>query len=94
MEIFSIIILSKMRKGYFYDKHDSFSQLWPPLPSNGSLIMDPGQVTYKGSKILPQFVVGSVGFAMQKDHSQLSAEIVLHRIISYHLTNTYIPTIR
>jgi hypothetical protein len=56
--------------------------------------MDPGQVTYNGSKILPQFVVGSVGFAKQKDHSRLSAEIVLHRIISYHLTNTYIPTIR
>jgi hypothetical protein len=83
-----------MRKSFFCDRYDPFSQLLPPLPSNGSLIMDPGQVTYKGSKILPQFVVGSVGFAMQKDHSQLSAEIVLHRIISYHLTNTYIPTIR
>ena len=41
---------------------------------------------------LTQFNVISHSFITQNDSSRVSVEIVLQRIFSYHLTNTFIPT--
>ena len=59
-----------------------------------SLKLVPGRIEFSGPNTLPQFEVGSVKFETGSDSNQLAAKMVVHRIVSYHVTNTFIPTMR
>ena len=55
--------------------------------------INPDTLIYNGSKTLSQFIVTDTKFSQSYDGSILSVDIKLSRRISYHLTNTYLPTI-
>jgi hypothetical protein len=50
-------------------------------------------LTFNAPKTLLQFTVIENNFNTTLDGSRLQVDIKLQRIISYHLTNTYMPTI-
>lgn len=52
----------------------------------------PDKLSFNGSQALSQFNILSYSFNPNEKSSRLSVEIVLQRIFSYHLTNTFIPT--
>jgi hypothetical protein len=54
--------------------------------------INPDTLIYNGSKTLSQFIVTNNKFSQSYDGSILSVDIKLSRRISYHLTNTYLPT--
>jgi hypothetical protein len=59
----------------------------------GSIALLPDNLTFRGSRTLSQFNILDTNFNLNKDDSRLHVDIKLKRIISYHLTNTYLPTI-
>ena len=59
----------------------------------GSIALLPDNLTFSGSRTLSQFNILDTNFNLNKDDSRLHVDIKLKRIISYHLTNTYLPTI-
>jgi len=54
--------------------------------------INPDTLIYNGSKTLSQFIVTDTKFSQSYDGSILSVDMKLCRRISYHLTNTYLPT--
>ncbi len=52
----------------------------------------PDKLSFNGSQALSQFNILSYSFNPNEKSSRLSVEIVLQRIFSYHVTNTFIPT--
>ena len=56
------------------------------------IAINPDTLIYNGSKTLSQFIVTDTKFSQSYDGSILSVDIKLSRRISYHLTNTYLPT--
>jgi hypothetical protein len=69
-------------------------QLATPIHEEQKLKLIGANLSFEGLSILPQFKVISVIFALQEKDSKVEVEIELHRIFSYHLTNTFIPTTR
>jgi hypothetical protein len=65
------------------------------LPNNliKSVALLPDSLTFNGSRTLSQFMVMDTTFNLNLDESRLHVDIKLKRIISYHLTNTFLPTI-
>jgi hypothetical protein len=65
------------------------------LPNNliKSVALLPDSLTFNGSRTLSQFMVMDTTFNLNLDDSRLHVDIKLKRIISYHLTNTFLPTI-
>jgi hypothetical protein len=59
----------------------------------GSIALLPDNLTFHGSRTLSQFNILDTNFNLNKDDSRLHVDVKLKRIISYHLTNTYLPTI-
>jgi hypothetical protein len=59
----------------------------------GSIALLPDNLSYTGPKTLSQFNVLDTTFKTKENDSILHVDIKLKRIISYHLTNTYLPTI-
>ena len=59
----------------------------------GSIALLPDNLIFNGSKTLSQFNIIKTTFNLNTDDSRLHVDIKLKRIISYHLTNTYLPTI-
>jgi hypothetical protein len=59
----------------------------------GSINLLPDTLIFNGSKTLTQFNIVETAFNLKTDASRLHVDIKLKRIISYHLTNTYLPTI-
>ncbi len=64
-----------------------------PGDLTGSIALLPNFLTFNGSKTLSQFNIIDTTFNLKMDDSRLHVDIKLKRIISYHLTNTYLPTI-
>jgi energy-coupling factor transporter transmembrane protein EcfT len=58
-----------------------------------SISLLPDNLSYNGSRTLSQFNVMDTAFSLSLNGSRLHVDIKLKRIISYHLTNTYLPTI-
>jgi hypothetical protein len=56
-----------------------------------SIILKPEKLNFPASKKLTQFNVIDASFVTQSDGST-AVEIVLKRIVMYHLTNTFMPT--
>jgi hypothetical protein len=52
----------------------------------------PHKLSFNGSQKLSQFKILSYLFNPNEKSSRVRVEIVLQRIFSYHLTNTFIPT--
>jgi hypothetical protein len=52
----------------------------------------PDKLSFNGSQALSQFNILSYSFNPNEKSSRVSVEIVLQRIFSYHVTNTFIPT--
>lgn len=69
-------------------------QLTTPIHEEQKLKLNGANLSFEGSFILPQFKVISASFAAQEKDSKVEVEIVLHRIFSYHISNTFIPTTR
>ena len=63
-----------------------------PLDLKQTIQLLPEKLNFNGTKSLTQFQVRSYLFKIQENGATLSVEIVLQRIFSYHLTNTFIPT--
>ena len=65
------------------------------LPNNliRSVALLPDSLTFNGSRTLSQFMVMDTTFNLNLDDSRLHVDVKLKRIISYHLTNTFLPTI-
>jgi hypothetical protein len=65
------------------------------LPNNliKSVALLADSLTFNGSRTLSQFMVMETTFNLNLDDSRLHVDIKLKRIISYHLTNTFLPTI-
>jgi len=63
-----------------------------PLDLNQSIYLATDQLYFQGQKTLSQFNVISQSFYSTGNNSSVRVKIVLQRIFSYHLTNTYIPT--
>ena len=59
----------------------------------GSIVLLADTLIFNGSKTLSQFNIIKTAFNLNTDNSRLHVDIKLKRIISYHLTNTYLPTI-
>ncbi len=59
----------------------------------GSIALLADTLIFNGSKTLSQFNVMDTAFNLKINDSRLHVDIKLKRIISYHLTNTYLPTI-
>ena len=72
----------------------TFFQLSSPLALKSNLSLIPGEIATKASDILPQYSVDSVTFAQQTDKSILNVEVMISRIVWYHVTNTFVPTTR
>ena len=68
-------------------------QLMLPSDLNGSIALLPDTLIFDGSRTLSQFNIMDTTFNFNLDDSRLHVDIKLKRIISYHLTNTYLPTI-
>jgi hypothetical protein len=64
-----------------------------PGDLTGSIALLPYNLTFNGSKTLSQFNIMDTAFNLKMNDSRLHVDIKLKRIISYHLTNTYLPTI-
>jgi len=71
----------------------SIFQLMQPSDLIGSINLLPDTLIFNGSKTLTQFNIVEIAFNLKTDDSRLHVDIKLKRIISYHLTNTYLPTI-
>jgi len=63
-----------------------------PIDLKKILLLVPHKLSFNGSQSLSQFKILSYSFNPNEKSSVLSVEIVLQRIFSYHLTNTFIPT--
>ena len=59
----------------------------------GNVVIVANYLIFNAPETLSQFNVISKDFNTTLDGSKLQVDIKLHRIISYHLTNTYMPTI-
>ena len=68
-------------------------QLSSPLELKNIVLLEPGDLSFSGTKSLAQFNVKSYNFKVLENGSRVHVEIYLQRIFYYHLTNTYIPTI-
>ena len=77
-----------------YFENFQIFQLASPHVLKSNMSISPGDLVNQAPNILPQFRVNSVAFVKQFDQSDLSVEIKMRRIIWYHVTNTFIPTIR
>jgi len=58
-----------------------------------SIQLIPKQLNYTYSDVLKQFEVEKILFEEMDKFSEVNVEIKLKRIFSYHLTNTYLPTL-
>ena len=63
-----------------------------PLDLKQNIQLVPDNLNFLGAKSLTQFEVKSYSFNIYENGTILNVEIVLQRIFSYHLTNTFIPT--
>lgn len=63
-----------------------------PLDLKQNIQLVPEKLNFNGTKYLTQFEVKSYSYKILENGSSVNIEIVLQRIFSYHLTNTYIPT--
>ncbi len=63
-----------------------------PLDLKQNIQLVPENLNFNGTKYLTQFEVKSYSYKILENGSSVNIEIVLQRIFSYHLTNTYIPT--
>lgn len=54
--------------------------------------MIPNKLNFSASKSLTQFNVINCTFYSMENNSKVIVELVLQRILFYHLTNTFIPT--
>jgi hypothetical protein len=68
-------------------------QLSLPDDLMGSVVIVANALIFKASRKLSQFNVIGTDFNTTMDGSRISVDIKLRRIISYHLTNTFLPTI-
>ena len=68
-------------------------QLSLPDDLIGSVVIVANALIFKASRKLSQFNVIATDFNTTMDGSRISVDIKLRRIISYHLTNTFLPTI-
>jgi hypothetical protein len=68
-------------------------QLNLPDDLNGSVAIVANILIFDASKTLSQFNVIGTNFKTTMDGSRLQVDIKLRRMISYHLTNTYLPTV-
>ena len=75
-------------------KTSNLFQLITPLHEEHKVQLVPSDLEFEGLSTLPQFTVKSITIAEQKSYSRVDVLILLDRIFSYHLTNTFIPTIR
>jgi hypothetical protein len=53
-----------------------------------------GDLAFNGTSTLPQFKIEKVVFGRQDRPHLLDVQIALQRMFPYHLTNTFLPTIR
>jgi hypothetical protein len=63
-----------------------------PVDLKKILLLVPDKLSFNGSQALSQFNIIYYSFKPNEKSPRLSVEIVLQRIFSYHLTNTFIPT--
>jgi hypothetical protein len=54
--------------------------------------LEPDNLLFSGTKALTQFEVKRYSFNIHDNGSRVDVEIILRRVFSYHLTNTFIPT--
>jgi hypothetical protein len=64
-----------------------------PMDLKTSIQLIPKQLNYTYSDVLKQFEVEKILFEEMDKFSEVNVEIKLKRIFSYHLTNTYLPTL-
>ncbi len=76
-----------------YGNNNSVFQFKLPKDIIGSVAIVANILTFNAPKTLSQFNVISSTFNTTMDVSKLQVDIKLQRIISYHLTNTFMPTV-
>ena len=64
-----------------------------PADLKNSLLLVPEELKYPSSKELTQFYIMNYTMTALENSSVVSMEVKLKRIFSYHLTNTYMPTV-
>jgi hypothetical protein len=55
--------------------------------------LTPNRLEYTGSKTLTQFTIERYSFHEAGNGSRAEVKLVLQRIYSYHVTNTFMPTV-
>jgi hypothetical protein len=73
--------------------HVFYLQLILPKDLISSVVIVANALTFNASRDLSQFNVIGTDFHTTMDGSRINVDIKLRRIISYHLTNTFLPTI-
>ena len=68
-------------------------QLTLPLDLKNGVSLNPKNLSFSAPMALTQFTLISQTFSSLENGRTVDVEFVLQRIISYHLTNTFIPTI-
>ena len=58
------------------------------------LFLQTGNISIVGPRTLKQFEVTRFQVLKGVDHFKVSVDVTFERILSYHVTNTFIPTLR
>ena len=63
-----------------------------PMNLNQSALLTKGDLKFSHSGSLPEFKVVGYGISSLENGSRLNVDFKLKRIVSYHMTNTFLPT--
>ena len=58
------------------------------------MFLQTGNISIVGPRTLKQFEVTRFQVLKAVDHFKVSVDVTFERILSYHVTNTFIPTLR
>jgi hypothetical protein len=72
--------------------NNNLFQLTLPPSINDNVRLTPGQLIFEASRKLTQFNVIDFTFVQERNNSVIKLNLYLKRILSYHVTNTFIPT--
>ena len=70
----------------------TFKQLTLPVELENSLVLIPGLLVYNNSEVLTQFYLRECTLKALKKETEIHVAVHLKRIVSHHVTNTYMPT--
>ena len=71
-----------------------YLQFAAALQEQDKILLDINKVTFDGPTSLKQFYIASYNEMEQNEPYRITLAVNFNRIFSYHLTNTYLPTLR